>query len=73
MKKEGVVKEFDGYCGLVIDATGVEYLLLLKELGEPIDNDDEVIFEPEIVPTSSEDRFVARFVRKLTKDKKVAH
>ena len=64
MKKEGIVKKYDGYTGIINDYLGKEYLLLKKETLEKINEKDIVIFDPEVVITSEEDRNVARFVKK---------
>lgn len=64
MKKEGIVTEYDGYTGSVKDSLGKEYLLLKKETLEDIKEKDIVMFDPEIVVTTYEDRNVARFVKK---------
>ncbi len=64
MKKEGTVKKYDGYTGIINDYLGKEYLLLKKETLEKINEKDIVIFDPEVVITSEEDRNVARFVKK---------
>lgn len=64
MKKEGIVKNYDGYTGIINDYLGKEYLLLKKETLEKINEKDIVIFDPEVVITSEEDRNVARFVKK---------
>ena len=64
MKKEGIVKKYDGYTCIINDYLGKEYLLLKKETLEKINEKDIVIFDPEVVITSEEDRNVARFVKK---------
>ena len=64
MKKEGIVTKYDGYTGIINDYLGKEYLLLKKETLEKINEKDIVIFDPEVVITSEEDRNVARFVKK---------
>lgn len=64
MKKEGIVKKYDGYTGIINDYLGKEYLLLKKETLEKINEKDIVIFDPEVVITSEENRNVARFVKK---------
>lgn len=64
MKKEGIVKKYDGYTGIINDYCGKEYLLLKKETLENINEKDIVVFDPEVVITSEEDRNVARFVKK---------
>lgn len=64
MKKEGIVINYDGYTGTIKDYYGKEYLLLKKETLENINEKDIVMFDPEVVVTSEEDRNVARFVKK---------
>ena len=64
MKKEGIVKKYDGYTGIINDYLGKEYLLLKKETLEKINENDIVIFDPDVVITSEEDRNVARIVQK---------
>lgn len=65
MKKQGIVTDYDGYVGTIKDSNEVDYLLLEKETLEKVNNNDEVIFSPEVVPTSVDDRNVARFVKKI--------
>ena len=69
MKINGIVKEYDGYCGMITNEQNQEYLLLKKEImnGIELQVNDEVSFIPEEVPTTTEDRKVARFVKLLKK------
>ena len=64
MKKEGIVTNYDGYTGTIKDYYGKEYLLLKKETLENINEKDIVMFDPEVVVTSEEDRNVDIFVKK---------
>lgn len=64
MKKEGIVTKYDGYTGSIKDSLGKDYLLLKKETLESIKEKDIVLFDPEVVVTTYEDRHIARFVKK---------
>ena len=64
MKKEGIVTKYDGYTGRIKDSLGKDYLLLKKETLENIKEKDIVLFDPEVVVTTYEDRHIARFVKK---------
>ena len=69
MKINGIVKEYDGYCGTIINEQKQEYLLLKKEIMEDVELhvNDAVSFVGEEVPATTEDRKVARFVKLLKK------
>lgn len=69
MKTKGIVKEYDGYCGTIVNEQKQEYLLLKKEIMENVELhiNDEVSFIAEEVPTTTENRKVARFVKLLKK------
>lgn len=73
MKKIGIVTEYDNYVGEIVTENNEKYLMLNKDICSDKNNDtyneikkgDYVIFEPEIVKTSIEDRNIARFIKKL--------
>ena len=69
MKENGIVKEYDGYCGIIVNELKEEYLLLKKELMEEVELkvNDMVSFVPEKVETLTKDRNVATFVKPLKK------
>lgn len=69
MKENGIVKEYDGYCGTIVNELKEEYLLLKKELMEEVELkvNDKVSFIPEKVETLTKDRNVATFVKPLKK------
>ena len=61
----GVIKEYDGYCGIIISNNNIEYLLLKKEiLYESPNIGDVVSFKSEIINTETEKKYIARFVKK---------
>ena len=65
MKKNGIVKEYDGYCGTIIDEKKEEYLLLKKEITNNIELkvNDEVDFIAEEVKAIQNDVKIARFIK----------
>ena len=68
MKKEGIVVEYDGYTCTIKDSSGVNYLLLKKEVIGYVEKSDQVIFNSEKVITTQGDRNIARFVKKLKRN-----
>ena len=66
MKKEGIVKEYNGFNGKIIDNCGKDYLLLKEEIinNEVINKLDTVTFVPEKCNLYNNYKEVARFVKK---------
>ena len=65
MKEYGIIKYYDGYCGIIISSDNTEYLLLKKELlYNEASKGDVVIFTPETISTFTETKNIARFVKR---------
>ena len=66
MKIEGIVKEYNGFNGRIIDDFGRDYLLLKEEIinNEIINKLDTVTFVPEKCKIYNNYKEVARFVKK---------
>ena len=72
MKEVGIVKEYNGFYGKIVNLEGKEYLLLNKEImGEnQINKLDAVSFVPENYKKNEVNENIARFVKKMMKDNK---
>lgn len=68
MKQIGIVKEFDNYNGLISGIDNKEYKLMKHEIKGNVTKGDIVIFDSETV--NNETTNIARFVKKLNKEKK---
>lgn len=65
MKEYGIIKEYDGYCGIISGINNIDYLLLKKDiLYENVVKGDIVIFTAEELAVNNEIRLIARFVEK---------
>lgn len=71
MKLEGIVKEYNGFNGKIVDKFGDSYLLLKEEIVDDkiINKLDVVTFVSEGYKINSIDGKIARFVRKKEKKK----
>ena len=64
MIKHGIIKEYDGYTGIIITIDRGEYILLKKEiLYENPKIGDIVSFKYETISTEFETKYIARFVK----------
>ncbi len=69
MKKIGIVKEFDGYNGIIESLDGIEYNIFKKDIYyKDINKFDSVSFVPEEYNKPEYETNVARFVKKLDKN-----
>ena len=69
MKKIGIVKEFDGYNGIIESLDGIEYNIFKKDIYyDNINKYDSVMFIPEEYKKPEYETNVARFVKKLDKN-----
>ena len=66
MKNIGVVKEYNGFYGNIIDLEGKQYILMDKNIMEnnEINKYDTVLFVPEEYKKND----IARFVKKIEKE-----
>ena len=68
MKEIGKVKEYDGHDGKISNQEGVDFYVKKEDvIGEPIQQDDNVLFVPETYQNAELKENIARFVRKLKK------
>ncbi len=72
LKTYGIVKDYDGYNGTIKGIDGINYILNYQELANTNRNDikvgDYVEFEPEQYNTIETNYYIARFIKKLTKE-----
>lgn len=72
MRIYGIVKDYDGYNGTIEGINGINYILNYQELVDTNRNDikvgDYVEFEPEQYNTIETNYYIARFIKKLTKE-----
>lgn len=71
MKNIGIVKEYDGFYGKIVNLDGNEYILLNKEImdNNDINKLDVVSFVPENYQKDDIKENMARFVKKMVNKK----
>ena len=74
MKEYGIVKFFDDYNGIIKGKDGLDYILNYNEINESNDNSlkkgDFVEFVPEQYNTIETNLYIARSVKKISKETK---